>query len=58
MKSKELKNKKVQEIKELTIDLIKSGYGSDMIGLKPDSLVRLALKHAKTIYQSKEILDS
>ena len=41
----------------LTTELIKNGYGSDMIGIDPESLVKIALKHAKQIYKSKEILD-
>lgn len=51
------KSSKVEEIKSITIDLIKNGYGADMIGMDTESLVRIALKHAKQIYKSKEILD-
>lgn len=58
MKITTSQKKKTEDIKNLTIELIKNGYGSDMIGLTPESLVKLALKHAKHIYQSKEILDS
>lgn len=58
MKITKSQKKKTEDIKNLTIELIKNGYGSDMIGLTSESLVKLALKHAKHIYQSKEILDS
>ena len=58
MKTTTLLKKKSEEIKELTFELIKGGFGSDMIGLTTESLVKLALKHAKHIYKSKEILDS
>jgi hypothetical protein len=51
------KDSKIEEIKRITLELIKNGYGSDMIGMDPESLVILALKHAKHIYKSKEILD-
>lgn len=51
------KSNKVEEIKKITLELIKNGYGSDMIGMDPESLVKIALKHAKQIYKSKEILD-
>lgn len=50
--------KKAEDLKELTLNLIQNGYGSDMIGMDAENLVRLALKHAKHIYKSKEILDS
>jgi len=58
MKITKSQKKKTEDIKNLTIELIKNGYGSDMIGLTSESLVKLALKHAKHIYRSKEILDS
>lgn len=51
------KSNKIEEIKKITLELIKNGYGSDMIGMDPESLVRIALKYAKQIYKSKEILD-
>ena len=51
------KDNKIEEIKRITLELIKNGYGSDMIGMDPESLLLLALKHAKRIYKSKEILD-
>jgi len=49
--------KQIEDIKNLTLELIKNGYGSDMIGMDSESLVRLALKRAKQVYKSREILD-
>jgi hypothetical protein len=54
----ETDKKKIEDLKKITMDLIQSGYGSDMIGMDSQSLVKMALKHAKHIYRSKEILDS
>jgi hypothetical protein len=51
-------SKKIEDLKKLTLDLIQNGYGSDMIGMDSETLVKLALKQAKHIYKSKEILDS
>lgn len=57
-KSKSQNNaKQIEEIKSLTLELIKNGYGSDMIGINTESLVKMALKRAKQVYKSKEILD-
>jgi hypothetical protein len=57
-KSKTQSNaKQIEDIKNLTLELIKNGYGSDMIGMDAESLVKLALKRAKQVYKSKEILD-
>ena len=47
----------IEDIKNLTLELIKNGYGSDMIGMDAESLVKLALKRAKQVYKSREILD-
>lgn len=49
--------KQIEDIKNLTLELIKNGYGSDMIGMDAESLVKLALKRAKQVYKSREILD-
>lgn len=49
--------KQIEDIKNLTLELIKNGYGSDMIGMDAESLVRLTLKRAKQVYKSREILD-
>ncbi len=49
---------KIEELKKITMDLIHNGYGSDMIGMDPESLVKMALKHAKHVYKSKQILNS
>lgn len=57
-KSKTQSNaKQIEDIKNLTMELIKNGYGSDMIGMDTETLVKLALKRAKQLYKSKEILD-
>jgi hypothetical protein len=57
-KSKTQSNaKQIEDIKNLTLELIKNGYGSDMIGMDAESLVKLALKRAKQVYKSREILD-
>lgn len=57
-KSKTQSNaKQIEDIKNLTMELIKNGYGLDMIGMDTETLVKLALKRAKQLYKSKEILD-
>lgn len=52
------KSNQIQEIKNITLDLIKNGYCSDYIGMDDESLVKIALKQAKRIYKSKDILDN
>jgi hypothetical protein len=47
----------IEEIKGITLQLIQNGYGSDFIGMDTESLIIFAIKHAKQIYKSKEILD-
>jgi hypothetical protein len=47
----------IEEIKSITLELIKNGYGSDFIGMDTEKLILFAIKHAKQIYKSKEFLD-